>query len=156
MSNSEEGAAVAQDVVAQRVVAEGLFDWPSDEPRLIGSKCQVCGLIAFPAYPNCPRCGSLDTAQTRLSTRGTLWTWTRQRFQPKNPPYLGTEPAADFVSYGVGYVELPEARIEARLAVGVDEPLEIGQEMELVVVPFATDADGTEVLTYAFRPVEKN
>jgi hypothetical protein len=26
--------------------------------------------------------------------------------------------------------------------------------MELTVVPFATDEDGTEVLTYAFRPVE--
>jgi hypothetical protein len=62
----------------------------------------------------------------------------------------------EFVGYGVGYIELPEARVEARLAVGVDEPLEIGQEMELTVVPFATDADGTEVLTYAFRPVEKN
>ncbi|WP_007508125.1 Zn-ribbon domain-containing OB-fold protein [Pseudofrankia saprophytica] len=139
--------------MTQRVVAEGLFDWPSDEPRLIGSKCQVCGLIAFPAYPNCPKCGSLDVAETRLSTRGTLWTWTRQRFQPKNPPYLGTEPAKDFVGYGVGYIELPEARVEARLAVGVDEPLQIGQEMELTVIPFAADADGTEVLTYAFRPV---
>jgi uncharacterized OB-fold protein len=149
MSKLEEGAAVAQ-----RVVAEGLFDWPSDTPRLIGSKCQVCELVAFPAYPNCPKCGSLDVAETRLSTRGRLWTWTRQRFQPKNPPYLGTEPANEFVGYGVGYIELPEARIEARLTVGVDEPLEIGQEFELAIVPFATDADGTEVLTYAFRPVE--
>ena len=26
--------------------------------------------------------------------------------------------------------------------------------MELTVVPFATDADGTEVLTFAFRPIE--
>jgi uncharacterized protein len=138
---------------AQRVVVEGLFDWPSAEPRLIGSVCQVCGLVAFPRYSNCPGCGSLDVAETRLSTRGTLWTWTRQQFQPKNPPYIGTEAPADFVGYGVGYIELPEGRIESRLAVSLDEPLWIGQEMELTVAPVATDPDGTEVLSYAFRPV---
>ena len=27
-------------------------------------------------------------------------------------------------------------------------------DMELTVVPFATDEDGTEVLTFAFRPIE--
>ena len=31
--------------------------------------------------------------------------------------------------------------------------LSIGMEMELVVVPFTTDPEGREVLTYAFAPV---
>lgn len=139
--------------MAQRPVAEGLFDWPSHEPRLIGSRCADCDLVAFPTHDYCPRCGSTDVAATRLSRRGTLWTWTRQWFQPKNPPYAGREAPADFKPFAVGYVELPEARIEARLVGGIDEPLEIGMPMELTVVPFMTDEDGTEVLTFAFRPV---
>jgi uncharacterized protein len=31
--------------------------------------------------------------------------------------------------------------------------VQIGMELELVLVPFTVDADGTEVVAYAFRPV---
>jgi uncharacterized OB-fold protein len=124
----------------QRPVAEGLFEWPSDEPRVIGSRCGSCSFVTFPAQGACPRCGGDATTPIPLSRTGTLWTWTRQRFQPKNPPYIGREPANEFEPYGVGFIELPEGRIEA--------------PMELTVVPFATDEDGTEVLTFAFRPIE--
>ena len=58
--------------------------------------------------------------------------------------------------FGVGFIELPEGRIEARLAGDVDQDLRIGMPMELTVVPFTTDEDGTEVLTYAFRPVKED
>ncbi len=30
-------------------VAQGVFTWPSDEPRLIGSRCDACGTYDFPA-----------------------------------------------------------------------------------------------------------
>ena len=43
--------------------------------------------------------------------------------------------------------------VETRLTEADPEQLEIGMEMELVVVPFRTDPDGTEVVTYAFAPV---
>jgi uncharacterized OB-fold protein len=142
--------------MAQRCVADGLFEWPSDDPQLSGSQCGACDYVTFPAQDGCPRCGSTDVALTPLSRRGTLWTWTRQRFQPKNPPYLGREPADQFVPYGVGYIELPEGRIEARLVGPIDDELRIGMPMELTVVPFATDEDGTEVVTYAFRPVTES
>jgi len=29
-----------------------------------------------------------------------------------------------------------------------------GMDLELVIVPFRTDEDGTEVMTYAFRPIQ--
>jgi uncharacterized OB-fold protein len=52
----------------------------------------------------------------------------------------------------VGYVELgDEVRVEARLT--ETEGLETGMEMELVLVPFRTDDEGNEVVTFAFRPV---
>jgi len=143
-------------MTASRTVAEGLFEWPAEEPRVRASCCDACGFITFPAQDACPSCGADTVTPTLLSRRGTLWTWTRQRFQPKNPPYLGREPASAFVPYGVGFVELPEGRIEARLAGPAEQELRIGMAMELTVVPFTSDEDGTEVLTYAFQPVDES
>jgi uncharacterized protein len=89
-----------------------------------------------------------------LSPRGTLWTWTTQEFPLKSPPYARAETAETFTPFAVGYIELPgEVRVEARLADVEADDLDIGMEMELVVVPYLIRDDGTEVLTYAFRPV---
>jgi uncharacterized OB-fold protein len=139
----------------QRCVADDLFEWPSDAPRLRASRCDACSFITFPPQDACPSCGGDAVTATTLSRTGTLWTWTRQRFQPKNPPYAGREAAKEFVPFAVGFVELPEGRIEARLAGDAQQELRIGMPMELTVVPFMTDEDGTEVLTYAFRPMEE-
>ncbi len=138
----------------QRTIADGLLEWPSEEPQVRASRCATCSFVTFPAQDACPSCGGDAVTPTLLSRHGTLWTWTRQRFQPKNPPYLGREPANEFVPYGVGFIELPEGRIEARLAGPFDQELHIDMPMELTVVPFTTDEDGTEVLTYAFQPVD--
>ena len=55
----------------------------------------------------------------------------------------------------MGMVQLgDEVRVEGRLTEGDAAKLRIGMEVELVVVPFRTDPDGTEVMTYAFAPVE--
>ena len=42
-------------------------------------------------------------------------------------------------------------KVETRLT--ETSGLRIGMDMELVLVPFRTDADGNEVVTFAFRPV---
>jgi uncharacterized OB-fold protein len=136
----------------QRPVAEGLFDWPSDDPGLIGSACRLCDTVIFPQQSSCPRCTAEDTAARLLPRRGTLWTFTVQGFLPKSPPYAGTETPATFVPYGVGYVDLGDVKVEARLTEADATKLRIGMEMELVVLPFAADVDGTEIMTFAFRP----
>ncbi|RME68130.1 MAG: OB-fold domain-containing protein [Alphaproteobacteria bacterium] len=86
-----------------------------------------------------------------LPGNGQLWTYTVQRFCPK-PPFLGAGDDAQFKPYAVGYVELPEIIVEGRLDVEDFSVLKIGMPMRLVVVPFARDADGTLITTYAFRP----
>jgi uncharacterized OB-fold protein len=54
----------------------------------------------------------------------------------------------------VGYIQLAdEVIVESRLTVNDPAQLQIGMEMELVVLPFTRDAEGREVLTYAFAPV---
>jgi uncharacterized OB-fold protein len=137
--------------MARVPIAEGIFTWPSDEPRLIGGRCGACGIVTFPAQDSCPRCASTEMAERRLSRRGRLWAWTTQEFPPPSPPYSGPT-GEDFVPYGVGYVELGgEVRVESRLT--ETEGLEEGMEMELVLVPFRTDEAGNEVVTFAFRPV---
>jgi uncharacterized OB-fold protein len=89
-------------------------------------------------------------AEHLLPRRGRLWAWTTQEFPPPSPPYAGPTGAA-FVPYGVGYVDLGEVRVETRLT--KTEGLRIGMDMELVLVPFRTDDDGNEVVTFAFRPI---
>jgi uncharacterized OB-fold protein len=91
-------------------------------------------------------------AEHLLPRRGRLWAWTTQEFPPPSPPYAGPK-GDDFVPYGVGYVELGgEVKVETRLT--ETKGLRIGMEMELVLVPFRTDDQGNEVVSFAFRPVE--
>jgi uncharacterized OB-fold protein len=134
-------------------VAEGLFTWPSDEPRLIGAQCADCGLVSFPAGSACQRCGGTDATDKLLSDRGTLWTFTTQDFPPPSPPYDGADTAATFQSYALGYVELSgEVMVEARLTEPDPARLAIGQPMRLAIVPYSVSADGTQVMTFAFAP----
>ncbi|MET1003413.1 MAG: OB-fold domain-containing protein [Acidimicrobiia bacterium] len=142
--------------MARVPVAEGVFTWPSDDPRLIGSRCAACGIVTFPTQGSCPHCSSPDMAEQLLARRGRLWAWTTQEFPPPSPPYAGPRGEA-FVPFGVGYVELPgEVKVEARLTETDPEKLILGTEMELVLVPFGTDDDGNEVVTFAFQPVKGN
>ncbi len=137
----------------ERPIAEGLYTWPSDSPRLIGSKCERCGEVAFPAQKSCPACTSESVDEILLSQRGELWTWTIQRFPPPHP-YIG-DPKA-FTPFGVGYVELPEdVRVEARLTTADPDELEIGQPMELVIEKFAEGEQGESLMTFAFKPVSQ-
>jgi uncharacterized OB-fold protein len=139
--------------MTQVPIAVGIFTWPSDAPQLIGSRCRACGIITFPAQDSCPRCAATDMVEQLLSRRGKLWAWTTQDFPPPSPPYSGPT-GADFVPFGVGYVELPgEVKVETRLTESDPDVLVPGMEMELVLVPFRTDEDGNDVITFAFRPV---
>lgn len=139
--------------MARVPVAEGMFTWPADEPALIGSRCAACGIVTFPTQDSCPRCSSTEMVDHLLSRRGRLWAWTTQHFPPPSPPYAGPGGNA-FVPFGVGYVDLGgEVKVEARLTEADPDALAAGMEMELVLVPFRTDDEGNEVMTFAFRPI---
>jgi len=143
----------AEFELAQMPVAENLFTWPADEPELIGSRCAACGMVTFPAQDSCPRCSSTEMAEHRLARRGRLWAWTTQDFPPPSPPYAGAS-GRDFVRFGVGYVDLGDVKVESRLTESDPEALRTGMDMELVVVPFRTDDEGNEIVTFAFAPSE--
>lgn len=135
-------------------IEDGLFTWPSDEPRLIGSRCLDCDNHMFPTQSGCPRCAGTSTEVVELSNRGTLWTWTIQGYAPKSPPYAGPADPKTFEPFGVGYVELPgELKVESRLTINSPEEIKIGMELEMVLVPLYTNDEGEEVMTFAFAPV---
>jgi uncharacterized OB-fold protein len=62
-----------------------LFTWPADEARLIGGECRRCAAIAFPKPEWCSRCTDEDIGERLLARTGTLWSYTVQRFEPKEP-----------------------------------------------------------------------
>jgi uncharacterized OB-fold protein len=132
--------------------AEDVFTWPSDAPQLIGGRCRDCGSVTFPEASACARCGSLQVERHLLPREGTLWTFTTQEFLPKEP-YASGETLETFEPYGVGLVQLgDEVRVEARLTEADAAALHMGMKMRLVIVPFRTEPDGTQVMTYAFEP----
>lgn len=136
----------------QVAFAPDVFTWPATEPELIGSTCETCGATTFPIKPSCPRCGRTDMMQRLLPRRGTLVSWTTQEFLPK-APYASGETEHTFTPYGVGLIQLgDEVRVEARLTESNPASLRFGMDVELVVVPFRVEPDGTEVMIFAFTP----
>ena len=130
-------------------IDDALFNWPADDPQLIGCECRECGAVAFPRQASCSRCTSGAMSERLLGRCGTLWSFTIQRFEPKDP-YGGPKP---FEPYGVGYIELPgEVIVESRLTVADPDALSIGQPMELVILPFGPDEEGQQRVSFAFQP----
>jgi uncharacterized protein len=139
-----------------KALAPEISTWPDDRPQLIGSTCGSCGATAFPVQQRCPKCSAGNISQVPLPRRGTLVAWTTQGFPP-GPPYKGPTGKA-FVPFGVGLVELgpqDEAviRVEGRLTENDPAKLEFGMPVELTMIPFTTDDDGNDIVTFAFKPV---
>jgi len=146
---------MATSVADQVPIAEGLFTWPSNDPRLIGSKCKKCGVVTFPAQNSCAACSGIETENIELERRGKLWTYTIQCFLPNRPPYEGPETAETFKPFGVGYIELPDqTRVEARIKTNDVDKLEVGMDMELVIEKYI-ERDGKDIVSFFFQPVDE-
>ncbi|MCX5337258.1 MULTISPECIES: Zn-ribbon domain-containing OB-fold protein [unclassified Streptomyces] len=130
-----------------RLIDEVLFD-RGDPPRLAGARCSGCGTVVFPRQDSCPKCSNGAMSTHVLPVSGRVWSWTLQAFAPK-PPYR--PPSGGHRPYHVGYVDLGEVLVEALLAVPRAE-IRIGLPVRLTTVPAYQDEDGTEVVTFAFRP----
>ncbi len=125
-------------------VREGLFS-DGDPPALLVARCHQCGSTIFPRADSCPYCATEDPEDVELSRSGTLWAWTAVTAAP--PGYEGDVP------FGVGVVEFPEGvRVIGRLTESDPSALKAGQAMEVRVVPLHRNAEGDDVVTYAFAP----
>ena len=133
-------------------IMDGLFTWPSDQPRLIAGRCRSCGTYFFPKFlvTHHPDCQQREVDEVLLSTKGTLDTFTIQRFPPP-PPFISPDP---FVPYAIGWVALPEGIAIAGILTGCDlDAIKLHMELELVIEKAWIDKDGNEALTWKWRPV---
>lgn len=105
-----------------------------------------------PRENNCPNpaCEADELEPVALSRRGTLWSYTENRYQPP-PPYPQADP---FVPFAVAAVALAEEGIivlgkvvEGTLAAD----LKVGMEMELTTMPLYVDDDEVEHTVYAWK-----
>jgi uncharacterized OB-fold protein len=136
----------------QKALAPEISTWPEENPQLIGSQCGACHATVFPVQTHCPKCSKAEMSDLGLPRRGTLVAWTTQGFAP-GAPYIGPT-GKDFVPFGVGLVQLDDVvRVEGRLTENDPAKLQFGMDVELTMIPFATDAEGNDVITFAFKPV---
>jgi len=136
----------------QKAIDPGISTWPDENPQLIGSQCGDCGATTFPVQQRCPRCSGGSMSELLLPRRGSLVAWTTQGFPP-GAPFAGPT-GKDFVPFGVGLVQLGDViRVEGRLTENDPAKIRFGQEVELIMVPFATDGEGNEIVTFAFQAV---
>ncbi|HTY31353.1 Zn-ribbon domain-containing OB-fold protein [Mycobacterium sp.] len=146
------------EVTTQEPAIDGWFATDSTTegagaPHLIGSRCPECGTYVFPPRENnCPNpaCANDSLESVALSTRGTLWSYTENRYAPP-PPYPSPDP---FEPFAVAAVELAEEGlivlgkvVEGTLAAD----LKVGMEMELTTMPLFTDDDGVQRMVYGWR-----
>ncbi len=133
-------------------VLEGLFTWPSEDPHLIGTKCNSCGAYFFPKKSTCnnPDCVEKKVEDVLLSTEGKLWNYT---IQTAPPPLFDTEQKPPFI-YGI--VELSEGiRVIGLVTRCEPEKIRIGMDMKLIVEALYHNKEGQEVVDWKFMPLDK-
>ena len=136
----------------QVAVKEGLFTWPSPDPQLLGSRCVACGEVFFPRRQSCANCQGEKMEDIKLSKKGKLYSFTTVRYAPP-PPWRGPEP---FKPYNAGLIELPEGiRFLAMLTDCDPNTLKLDMDVELVIEKQFVDAEGNDVMTYKFKPIQK-
>ena len=96
--------------------------------------------------PVTSRNGGGATEPVRLSTRGTLWSYTSAGYQPP-APYIA--PPGGFEPFAIAAVELAEEGLVVLGQVPSDvgmADLKVGMEMELVIDTLFVDDDGERVV----------
>jgi uncharacterized OB-fold protein len=138
--------------IAGRPEVDGLFTWPSTEPRLIAGRCSECDSYFFPSYAELhrPNCSGGPVEQTTLSRTGVVVSYTVQRYRPPEP-FVAPDP---FEPMPMATVAFPEGIQVPGMLTGIAlTDLRVGIEVEVCAVPLYTDPAGVEALTYAFLPV---
>ncbi len=136
---------------AKRKVSYGKnrIKFTADEKTLlIGIKCGCCKEKVFPIPTSrlCPACGSKETAEVELSTKGRIWSYTIVHVGYGSlfltPPYT-----IAFVELeGGGYIHTAIINCE-------NEKVKIGMNVELI--PVKINENEEEIIyTYAFQPSE--
>jgi len=126
------------------------YRFKDEKPYLIGSKCKICGYVAFPKKVVCPVCLTKESMEEiELSGKGKIDTFSVL--------HVGAPGFA--VPYVVAYVVLQEGSKVFSMIEGCEpseKSLEVGTDVELVVGKIRDDEQGNEVIGYKFKPIRRN
>ena len=126
-----------------------------DEPALVGTRCTTCGTVFFPraeGFCRNPSCRGREFAETKLSRRGTVWSYTDAQYQPPPPYVADSDP---YEPFALAAVELRDEQLVVlgQLAKGTTvDDVKVGDEVELVIEPLY-ELDGVEHLIYRWKKV---
>ncbi len=114
--------------------------------RLIGMRCKDCGHITYPRRKVCPKCGSFNTENHKLSKKGTVHTYCINYVLPPE-----IEPPAP-----IAIVDLEGGGKFQGLFTEVAKPedVKIGAKVELVLRKILTSR-GIAMYGYKVRLVEE-
>ena len=130
-------------MAAQNMFFSGVLEELNGRMNLVGSKCECCGKISFPAAELCMFCGEDSHKKVTLSETGKLYSYsvTKVPVGPFTPPII------------TGFVDLKEGvRIFGQIHAGEAEIKE-GMEMSIRYGTLYIDREGTDVTGYWFVPV---
>ncbi len=131
--------------MADRIPMVDYLRLEDDGPVLVARECQACGALFFERRNACGRCSGTVFSPRTLARTGVLRSFTVvQRSAPGVAvPFISVVVALD----GGGFVK-------STLRDAPGEPAEIPPRLpvELVCVDAGADSEGTEAVSFAFRP----
>jgi len=131
---------------------QGLWEQPqtpNEKPRLLGSRCTLCGEIYFPRKQKgwCLRCHKKSLEDVKLHGQGKIASYTIVEQPPAGGFYRGPVP------YAYGFVDLADRVRLKTLFTNDFDKLRVGADVELVIDTLYVDEPGNDVVTFKFQPV---
>src|SRR5439155_20069205 len=90
IQDTHRGSVRPMPVTKPAVPAVAGWFTTDDEPVLLGSRCDTCGVVSFPPRSSgCPdpRCRGTELSTHALARTGRVWSFTDAQYQPP-PPYV--------------------------------------------------------------------
>jgi uncharacterized OB-fold protein len=127
------------------VAGEAFFAALRDRGVLLGSRCEACAYTYVPARRYCERCFAELSPDVEVGPQGTLVSFTIA--------FVGLEgePLPEPETIGLVRLDGADAVLMHRVLDVDDEPLEIGERVEVVL---ATERTGSILDVEGFRPIE--
>lgn len=122
-----------------------LLDAEGTKAVFTGSKCKKCGEVYIGKRAICIKCYGDQLAETILSTKGKLFTYT---IVYQSAPWVK-------VPYIAAVVKLPEGPVVTATLTDCDpDPalLKAGMPLQMVTEKVRKDTEGNDVIAYRFKP----
>jgi uncharacterized OB-fold protein len=117
-----------------------------DDPHLVAQECTSCSALYFDRRNACAKCGKREFGPRRLSNEGVVRTFSIvHRATPDvTVPYVSA--VVDLQGGGMAKANIIEVE-------PTPEHVKLGMKVALATFPVGTDSEGTEAVSFGYRPV---